>query len=85
MLDIYTSQAIILEPAGALSIAGLELMKDEIVGKNVVCLLSGSNNDISRLPEIRLRCKLYEGKEAYYVISSSSMSTHPITQSISTS
>ena len=62
MLDIYMNQAIIVEPAGALSIAGLELMKDEIIGKNIVCVLSGSNNDISRLPEIRLRSRLYEQK-----------------------
>lgn len=50
MLDVYENQSIILEPAGALSIAGLELRKNEIIGKNVVCVLSGSNNDISRLP-----------------------------------
>lgn len=62
MLEIYDEQAIILEPAGALSIAGLEILKDEIAGKNIVCILSGSNNDISRLPEIRLRCRLYEQK-----------------------
>lgn len=59
MLDIYNNQSIILEPAGALSIAGLELRKNEIKGKSVVCILSGSNNDISRLPEIRLRSRLY--------------------------
>jgi threonine dehydratase len=50
MLDMYDGEAIILEPAGALGVAGLELMKDKIVGKNVICILSGSNNDISRLP-----------------------------------
>jgi len=31
--------------------------------------LSGSNNDISRLPEIRLRSKLYQQLEAYYIVS----------------
>lgn len=40
--------------------AVLESMKDEIIGKSVICILSGSNNDISRLPEIRLRSKLYQ-------------------------
>lgn len=50
MLDMYDEDAIILEPAGALSVAGLEVKKGEIVGKNVVCVLSGSNNDLSRLP-----------------------------------
>lgn len=38
-------------------------------------MLSGSNNDISRLPEIRLRCRLYENKEAYYIISSPAQGT----------
>ena len=78
MLEIYSEQAIILEPAGALSIAGLELMKDQIEGKNIVCILSGSNNDISRLPEIRLRCRLYQQKEAYYIITSTIQSNFSI-------
>ena len=45
-------------------------MKDKIVGKNVVCILSGSNNDITRLSEIKLRALIYEKKEAYYMVSS---------------
>ena len=47
---MYDEEAIILEPAGALSVAGLEVMQEKIAGKNVICILSGSNNDISRLP-----------------------------------
>lgn len=62
-------QAIVLEPAGALSVASLELLKDRIVGKSIICILSGSNNDISRLPEIRLRSKIYQKLEAYYTVS----------------
>lgn len=50
ILDLYNVQAIVLEPAGALSVGALDLIKDRIIGKNVVCVLSGSNNDISRLP-----------------------------------
>lgn len=72
MLEMYDEEAIILEPAGALAVAGLEAMRDEIVGKNVICILSGSNNDISRLPEVRVRSRIYENKEAYYILSSSS-------------
>ena len=49
MIEMYDSQAIVSEPAGVLAVAGLEIMKDEIKGKNIVCILSGSNNDISRL------------------------------------
>ena len=44
MLDIYNYQSLVIEPAGTLSIAGLELMKEEIKGKSVVCIASGSNN-----------------------------------------
>lgn len=69
MLDMYDEEAIILEPAGALSVAGLELKKDQIIGKNVVCILSGSNNDLSRLPEVRIRSSIYEKKEGYYILS----------------
>lgn len=68
MLDIYNYQSLVMEPAGALSIAGLEIMKDKIIGKTVVCIVSGSNNEISRLPEIRLRSQLYKQAEAYYMI-----------------
>jgi len=74
MLEMYDEEAIILEPAGALSVAGLEVMKDRIAGKNVICILSGSNNDISRLPEVRVRSQIYQNKEAYYVLASSSSS-----------
>jgi len=62
MLEMYNEEAIILEPAGTLGVAGLEVKKDEIVGKNVICILSGSNNDISRLPEVRIRSRIYECK-----------------------
>ena len=50
MLDVYNYQSLVIEPAGALAIAGLELLKDDIKGKNIVCIASGSNNEISRLP-----------------------------------
>jgi len=40
---------IICEPSGALSICGLDKLKSEIKGKNVVCVLSGANIDLSKL------------------------------------
>jgi len=60
MLKLYREEAIITEPAGVLSIAALEDYTDEIFGKNVVCVISGNNNDIERLKEIRQRSKEYE-------------------------
>ena len=45
----------VLEPAGALPLAALDFYKDQIKGKNVVCVLSGSNNDITRMQEMKER------------------------------
>lgn len=68
ILELYTKQAIVVEPAGALSVSGLELMKDDIKGKNVVCIISGGNNDINRMEEIEERSLIFEGLKHYFVI-----------------
>ena len=65
---MYNEDAIVAEPAGALSIAVLDLMADKIEGKNVVCILSGSNNDITRMEEIKERSLLYEGLKHYFIV-----------------
>lgn len=58
MLYLYNAKGIVLEPAGALSVAALELCKDMIAGKNVCCILSGSNNDVARIPDIQRRAEI---------------------------
>lgn len=68
LIRMYNENGIVLEPAGALSIAVLEQYKSEIAGKNVVCILSGSNNDITRTEEIRERSLLDEGLKHYFMI-----------------
>jgi len=68
ILSLYNEEAIVVEPAGAMSITALNQYKDEIAGKNVVCLLSGSNNDITRTEEIKERSLLYEGLKHYFII-----------------
>ncbi|WP_394351881.1 threonine ammonia-lyase [Spirosoma agri] len=68
ILKLYDEDAIVAEPAGALTIAALDLLKDEIKGKNVVCLVSGGNNDITRTEEIKERSLLYEGLKHYFII-----------------
>ncbi|MEL6561169.1 MAG: threonine ammonia-lyase [Bacteroidota bacterium] len=68
LIRMYNENGIVLEPAGALSIAVLDQYKNEIAGKNVVCLLSGSNNDITRTEEIRERSLLDEGLKHYFMI-----------------
>jgi len=68
ILELYNESAIVAEPAGALTIAALDFMKEEIKGKNVVCLVSGGNNDITRTEEIKERSLLYEGLKHYFII-----------------
>ena len=69
MIELYQEDGIISEPAGALSLSVLDqLDKNEIENKNVVCVLSGGNNDITRYPEILDRCLRYQGKKIYYIV-----------------
>ncbi|MGX7329343.1 threonine ammonia-lyase IlvA [Enterococcus bulliens] len=68
ILDLYSKQAIVVEPAGALSVAALEQMKEQIKGKTVVCVISGGNNDISRMEEIEERALIYQGLKHYFLV-----------------
>jgi len=68
ILKLYNEDAIVVEPAGALTIAALDDFKDEIKGKNIVCIVSGSNNDIERMQEIKERSLQYEGLKHYFLI-----------------
>ncbi|MBO9618366.1 MAG: threonine ammonia-lyase IlvA [Niabella sp.] len=68
ILQLYNKDAIVAEPAGALSIAALDLIKEQIKGKNVVCIVSGSNNDIDRMQEIKERSLQYEGLKHYFLV-----------------
>lgn len=68
ILELYNENAIVVEPAGALSVAALEFYKEEIKGKNVVCVVSGGNNDIDRMQEIKERSLIYEGLKHYFII-----------------
>ncbi|MGJ8548738.1 threonine ammonia-lyase IlvA [Winogradskyella wichelsiae] len=68
ILDLYNKEAIVVEPAGALSISALEQYADEIKGKNVVCVISGSNNDITRMAEIKERALIYANLKHYFII-----------------
>jgi threonine dehydratase len=68
ILQLYNEDAIVAEPAGVLSIAALEQYADKIKGKKVVCILSGGNNDIDRMQEIKERSLLYEGLKHYFIV-----------------
>ena len=67
MIDVYQNDGIILEPAGALSLTCLDkipigLLKD----KNVVCITSGGNNDISRYPTIIEKALLHQNLKTLF-------------------
>ncbi|WP_416826438.1 threonine ammonia-lyase IlvA [Ectobacillus polymachus] len=68
ILDLYNQNAIVAEPAGALPIAALDFYREQIRGKNVVCVVSGGNNDIDRMQEMKERSLLYEGLKHYFII-----------------
>ncbi|XMD33662.1 MAG: threonine ammonia-lyase [Candidatus Karelsulcia muelleri] len=68
ILDFYNLEAIVAEPAGALAISALEIYSEKIRKKNVVCILSGGNNDIIRTEEIRKRSLIYKGLKHYFLV-----------------
>jgi threonine dehydratase len=68
MLDLYNENAIVAEPAGALPIAALDLYRDQIAGKTVVCVVSGGNNDVDRMQEIKERSLVFEGLKHYFMV-----------------
>jgi threonine dehydratase len=68
ILQLYNEDAIVAEPAGALTIAALDQYADQLAGKTVVCILSGGNNDIDRMQEIKERSLLYEGLKHYFIV-----------------
>lgn len=68
ILDLYNKHAIIAEPAGALPVAALDFYAEEIKGKSVVIIISGGNNDIGRMQEIKERSLIYEGLLYYFIV-----------------
>ncbi len=69
ILDLYNQIAIVVEPAGALPIAALDFYRNEIKGKTIVCVISGGNNDIDRMQEIKEKSLIYEGLKHYFIVS----------------
>lgn len=68
ILELYNRDAIVVEPAGALTIAALDKLKDQIKGKRVVCVVGGSNNDITRMAEIKERALLFGQLKHYFIV-----------------
>lgn len=68
ILKMYNKDAIVAEPAGALTVSALDFYEKKIHKKNVVCIISGGNNDITRMEEIKEKSMLYEGLKHYFII-----------------
>lgn len=68
ILKLYNEEAIVAEPAGALAVASLDYCASRIKGKKVVCVVSGGNNDIERMQEIKEKSLLFEGLKHYFIV-----------------
>jgi threonine dehydratase len=68
ILKMYNKDAIVVEPAGAMSVAALKQYAPNIKGKNVVCLICGGNNDITRMAEIKERALLEAQLKHYFIV-----------------
>ena len=68
ILQMYNEHGFIIEPAGVLSLCALDIMGLDIRNKNVVCIVSGGNSDVFRMPEILERSLIYEGLKHYFRI-----------------
>jgi threonine dehydratase len=67
MLELYESEGIIAEPAGALAGAAARALERTPEGP-VACIVSGGNNDVSRYAEIVERSLLHEGLRHYFLV-----------------
>jgi len=68
ILQMYNENGYIIEPAGVLSLCALDLMRPFLHNKTVVCVISGGNSDVFRMPEILERSLVYEGRKHYFRI-----------------
>ncbi|MDO5048818.1 MAG: threonine ammonia-lyase IlvA [Actinomycetaceae bacterium] len=68
MLDLYHSEGVIAEPAGALASAAVRRYLPHIPNGPVVAIVSGGNNDLSRYAEVQERSLRHEGLRHYFLV-----------------
>lgn len=69
IIDMLNLEGVVLEPAGALSIAALEkLGRERLEGKRVICVVSGGNFDFERLPDVKERAMRFTGVKKYFIL-----------------
>ena len=67
MVEMLNVEGIVLEPAGALAIDALHDLAP-LDGRSVVAIVSGSNFDFERLPDVKERALRWEGRKKYYIL-----------------
>ena len=69
IVDMLNVEGVVLEPAGALSVAALEALGPEaLAGKTVVAVVSGGNFDFERLPDVKERAMRHAGLKKYFIL-----------------
>jgi threonine dehydratase len=68
MLELYQTEGVIAEPAGALATAALRGLFARPPEGPVVGIVSGGNNDVSRYGEVVERSLLHEGLRHYFLV-----------------
>jgi threonine dehydratase len=69
IIEMLNLEGVVLEPAGALSIAALEkLGREKLEGKTVIVVVSGGNFDFERLPDVKERAMRYTGVKKYFIL-----------------
>lgn len=77
MLELYQSDGVIAEPAGALATTaarqhfGTAEQRRERIGRSdgaIVCVVSGGNNDLTRYAEVMERSLRHEGLRHYFLV-----------------
>ena len=69
MIEMLNNEGIVLEPAGALAIDALKDLKaSELIGKKIVCVVSGGNFDFERLPDVKERALRVTGLKKYVIL-----------------
>ena len=68
--DVFEDTRSILEPAGALAIAGLKayVAREKILGESLVAIACGANMNFDRLRFVAERAELGEGREAVFAV-----------------
>lgn len=69
IVDMLNVEGVVLEPAGALSVAALDVLGPEkLAGKTMVAVVSGGNFDFDRLPDVKERAMRHAGLKKYFIL-----------------